>query len=110
MNMTTFNTYKDNKHSDCIFENLSPECKRENKIYYQQMKRLALFFSSIESTEIREDFINLIEKLPLNNGKELKKNLSYINEFAGYMAKMIGNGSAALKDKIMEIVQTFCKF
>lgn len=109
--MTTINIHNSNKkHSDCMFERLSPKCKQENEIYYQQMRKLALFFSSIESTEIREDFIKLIEKLPLENEKELKRNLSYINEFAGYMVKIIGNGSAALKDKIMEMVKTFAKF
>ncbi len=41
----------------CILTKLSQECKNENTIYMDQLKRLTLCFSSIEDSEIRESII-----------------------------------------------------
>ncbi len=47
----------------CIFEKLSLECEIENSIYSEQMRRLALYFSNIDNTEIRESLIDFFEKV-----------------------------------------------
>ena len=109
----------------CILEKLSPECKKDNTIYSEQMRRLALYFSSIDDSEIREDLINFFEKiyklskdsknkqkikLTLEDKKTLKKicnkteeeNLPYVAAFSKYINKI---DSIALKDQAIEMVK-----
>jgi hypothetical protein len=83
----------------CIFEKLSQECKNENTIYLNQMKRLALCAANIESHKDRENLVNFFEIL--SNVKECN-NLKYIMDFSQYISKI---NSIALKDKIVEVIK-----
>lgn len=101
------------------------ENKHENEIYSEQMRKLAMHFSSIESTEIRENLVNFFEKtskfaqnsnseqkikLKLKDRELLKKicykteeeNLPYIAAFSKYINQI---DSIALKDKMIEMVK-----
>jgi hypothetical protein len=98
---------------------------QENEIYSEQMRKLAMYFSSIDSTDIRENLINFFEKasifakdtrntkkiqLTLEDKKLLKKicdktdeeNLPYIAAFSKYINKI---DSIALKDQAIEMVK-----
>lgn len=113
----------------CIFEKFSPECKKENAIYTEQMRKLSLYFSSIDDTEIRENLINFFEKvyklsedsqnkqkikLTLEDKKTLKKicdkteeeNLPYVAAFLKYIGKI---DSIALKDQAIEMVKMMAR-
>ncbi len=63
------------------------------------MRRLAMCFSSIEDSEMRENIIHLLEVF-LNTEKS--NNLKYIIDFSHYIGKI---NSIALKDKVMEVVK-----
>ena len=109
----------------CIISKISEEMKVENKIYSEQMRKLAMYFSSIDSTEIREELIKFFEKISeltkdiknkqkiqliLEDKKILKKicdkteekNLPYVAAFSKYINKI---DSIALKDQAIEMVK-----
>lgn len=92
-------------------EKLSQECKQEDEIYFEQIRRLTLHFSSIDDIEIRENLVNFFEKvyklsednknkqkikLTLEDEKALKKicdkteeeNLPYVAAFSKYINKI----------------------
>ena len=98
---------------------------KENEIYSEQMRKLAMYFSSIDSTDIRENLIIFFEKasmlakdtrntkeiqLILGDKKLLKKmcdiledgNLPYIASFSKYISKI---DSIALKDQAIELIK-----
>lgn len=98
---------------------------QENEIYSEQMRKLAMYFSSIDSTDIRENLINFFEKASIlakdNKNKQKvqlkledknllnkicdktdEENLPYVAAFSKYINKI---DSIALKDQAIEMVK-----
>ena len=110
----------------CLLQKLSPDCKRENAIYTKQIQELALYFSNIEDTKIRNKAIFFMKKISKmaenkNNNDKINKlisedkntlkkicntdeeNLPYIAMFSRCINKI---DSIALKDQMIELVRT----
>ena len=105
-------------------ENISTTGKIDNKIYVEQLRKLILFFSTIDNPKVRENFLkiftkitNISKKQNKNQSKnELKsiesfikicnkadeKNIDYILRFVEYINKI---NSVVLKDQVIEMVK-----
>ena len=70
------------KYSDCIFSNLSPECKKENDIFSHQLQRIDEIFNEISNTKIEQQVIDSLKKYSANHNEEMLKGRSKKVQFS----------------------------